>query len=94
MSSHTRTPAANVYRMMDRLGIDAAGGVIDQFSLVFACALRTCSACRDVGACRDWLAGAEPALAAPAFCPNVNLLFELRCRYPHVGTPPDRPLRH
>jgi len=29
-------------------GIDAAGGVIDQFGLAFACAVRTCEACQDV----------------------------------------------
>lgn len=86
MSSPSRTPATNVYRMMERLGIDAAGGVVDHFGLAFTCAARACEGCEAVTQCVRWLNENEPMRGPPAFCPNGNLLFELACRYPHVGT--------
>jgi hypothetical protein len=94
MDSRTPVPAANIYRMMYRLGIDAAAGVVDQFGLAFACAVRTCGGCGAVGACSAWLDGIDCARCAPAFCPNVSLLFELTCQFPHVGLLPERRTAH
>jgi Family of unknown function (DUF6455) len=85
MGARAQVPATNIYRMMERLGIDAAGGVVDQFGLAFTCAVRTCAACEAVGACSAWLDGVERAVGAPPFCPNVSLLFELSCEYPRVS---------
>ena len=87
MYARTPVPTRNIFRMMDRLGIDAASGVVNQFGLAFASAMRTCGSCNVVGDCSAWLDGAERAVAAPAFCPNLNLLFELTCEYPRVGAP-------
>lgn len=83
MGSQQRAPVLNVYRMMERLGIDAAGGVVDQYSLAFCCAARACEGCGDVDACRAWLAAGETPRGAPAFCPNKDLLFELSCDVGH-----------
>jgi hypothetical protein len=87
MGGHTPVPATNIFRMMDRLGIDAASGVVDQFGLVFVSAVRTCAGCKAVGTCTTWLDGVERPAVAPAFCPNLNLLFELTCGYPRAGAP-------
>ena len=80
-SSHAaRVPAANVDIMMDRLGIDQGCRVAPRFGLTFCCALRICSTCTAGDACAQWLAS-EPARlpGPPAFCPNVDLLWELVC---------------
>lgn len=65
--------------MMQRLGIDPSGGVLPQFSLSYATALRRCMVCSAKQACRAWLdAMPKSMVAAPRFCPNADILFELR----------------
>jgi hypothetical protein len=74
------TTAPNVEKMMERLGIDPGFRVVPRFGLLFACALRNCSACIARQACADWLAQAHDIpLSPPGFCPNADLLSELLC---------------
>ena len=82
LTAHERQPLY-LYEMMNRLGIEPGGGVIPSLSLTYATALHHCEACQSAQACRDWLDGA-PALAAfaPRFCPNSNILFELKVDQP------------
>jgi hypothetical protein len=65
--------------MMQRLGIEPGGGVVPQRGLSYATAMRRCLACQAKEACRAWLdAMPESVPAAPRFCPNADILFELR----------------
>ncbi len=65
--------------MMERLGIEPGGGALPQFSLSYATAFRRCLACSAKEACRAWLDAMPQSMpAAPRFCPNADILFELR----------------
>jgi len=68
---------ANVYRMMEHLGIELGGGVIPRFGLLYASAVRRCQKCESVHACSKWLGAASSTLVAPDFCPNADIFFEL-----------------
>ena len=84
-------PAKPTYlrEMMDRLGVDPAGGVIAHSSLTYLTALHRCQACPSQRDCRAWLDSAPMSMAfAPRFCPNGDLLFELRhYQGGHIGGP-------
>ena len=65
--------------MMERLGVDPAGGVVAHSGLTYLTALHRCQSCPSQQACRAWLDSALMSMAfAPRFCPNGDLLFELR----------------
>jgi hypothetical protein len=64
--------------MMNRLGIEPAGGVLPQYALRYAAAERQCEACGSKSACRKWLHAHEVARLAPPFCPNGDTFFELQ----------------
>ncbi len=88
---------ACIYDMMERLGIEAAGGILPRFSLTYASALHRCEQCQTPDACREWLKTAPQALHfAPKFCPNGDLFFELKFDRPgnphsaEVKKPPGR----
>jgi hypothetical protein len=70
-------PEANVYKMMEQIGIELGGGVIPRFSLMYASAVRTCLKCESVDACSKWLGAASATSVAPDFCPNADIFFEL-----------------
>ena len=72
-----------ICEMMERLGIEPAGGVVPRLSLTYATALRRCEACPSTQACRDWL-DAVPAsvVFAPLFCPNADIFFALQVDEP------------
>ena len=76
--------STHIYEMMARLGIEPGAGVLPQFSLQYAAALRRCETCRSKKACGDWL-DYSPVMVnfAPDFCPNADLLFELQ--YDQIG---------
>ena len=77
-SSNRSDHPTNVYDMMERLDLERAGGVVPRLGLIYASAVHACHHCEHGDACRDWLEAASPALnAAPAFCPNADLLSEL-----------------
>lgn len=68
--------------MMERLGIDLAGGEAP-LSLSFATVFHRCEICPSEQACRRWLE-LMPALVAlaPRFCPNADIFFELQAEQP------------
>jgi hypothetical protein len=69
--------------MMERLGIEPGGGVMPRLTLSYATALHRCEACRSTQACRDWLDNPLVSAAfAPRFCPNTDILFQLRADQP------------
>jgi hypothetical protein len=67
-----------ILEMMNRLGIEPAGGALPQYGLRYAAAMRNCEACGSKGACRKWLHAHEVARLAPPFCPNGDTFFELQ----------------
>ena len=79
MKAPIREYSTHIYEMMARLGIEPGAGVLPQFSLRYATALRRCEDCRSKKACQDWLDYA-PAMVnfAPEFCMNADILFELQ----------------
>ena len=80
--SRERQPI-RMYEMMERLGIEPAGGVASHLLLSYATALRRCGACTCKQACRDWLDSMPASVAcAPSFCPNGDIFFELQIDQP------------
>ena len=79
-------PAIYLFRMMRRLGLEPGGGVVPRFSLRYATAVSRCSLCSSKQACLDWLESAPVSVKlAPLFCPNEDLLFELRFDQPWIS---------
>jgi hypothetical protein len=78
MKASIREYSTDIYEMMARLGIEPGAGVLPQFRLQYAAALRRCEDCQSKKACRDWLDYA-PAMVnfAPDFCGNADILFDL-----------------
>lgn len=69
--------AANVYKMMEHLGIESSGGVIPRLGFTYTSAVRTCQKCQSVRVCTEWLEAAHSTSVAPDFCPNADIFFEL-----------------
>ena len=67
-----------IAQMMERIGVDPAGGVLPQYSLRYAAARRNCAACKSKPACLKWLDTHAVAYLAPMFCPNADVFFELQ----------------
>jgi len=69
--------------MMERVGVEPAGGVLPRYSLIYATALHRCQACPSKGACQEWLDSMPMSVSfAPQFCPNADILFELQVEQP------------
>jgi hypothetical protein len=64
--------------MMQRLGIEPAGGVLPEYVMRYVAAEHNCEGCASKPACRKWLAAHEVAAFAPDFCPNGATFFELQ----------------
>ena len=81
-ATHKRGPIY-VYEMMTRLGIEPGGDALPRLSLRYATAVQRCEECNCKAACRDWL-DQMPTLVslAPHFCPDADILFELRFDQP------------
>ena len=72
-----------LYEMMQRLGIELGEGVMPRHSLAYMTALHRCQICPVKKACREWLECMPRSVAtAPSFCPNDDILFELRLNQP------------
>jgi hypothetical protein len=70
--------AANIDRMMERLGIDMGCSVAPRFGLLISCTQRNCVSCTARKTCTQWLAKDPDASSGPPkFCPNFDLLCEL-----------------
>lgn len=68
-----------LYEMMQHLGIEPGEGAVPYHGLAYIAAFHRCQACRNKEACRDWLNIIPRSIAtAPSFCPNDDILFELR----------------
>jgi hypothetical protein len=69
------------FKMMERLGIDPAAGVVSRVSLLYATALHRCQSCPSKQACSNWLDRAPESVSnAPSFCRNSDILAELQFR--------------
>jgi len=87
---------ACIYDMIERLGIEAGGGILPRSSLTYASAFHRCEQCQTPDACREWLKAAPQAInRAPKFCPNGDIFFELQFNQPggpartQMKIPPD-----
>ena len=69
--------------MMQRLDIEPGEGVVPHLSLAYMTAFHRCQTCPVKEACREWLDSLPQTVAsAPSFCPNDDILFELRINRP------------
>ena len=85
MSSPKNSIPQPIYisEMMQRLGIEPGEGILPRLSLSYATAFHRCEACPSKQACREWLDSMPRSVAsAPDFCPNGDILFELRINQP------------
>jgi hypothetical protein len=72
-----------IYEMMQRLGIELGEGVVPHLSLAYMTAFHRWQVCPVKKACREWLECMPRSVAtAPSFCPNDDILFELRLSQP------------
>jgi len=72
-----------VYEMMRRLGIEPGEGVVPRLSMAYMTAFHRCQTCPAKEACREWLDSMpHSVVTAPKFCPNDDILFELRISQP------------
>jgi len=81
-----------IYEMMRRLGIEPGEGVVPRLSMAYMTAFHRCETCPAKEACRDWLDSMPRSVStAPNFCPNDDILFELRINQPgHASIAVDR----
>lgn len=75
----------HIREMMEHLGVEPGCGAISRLSLSYLTAFHRCENCTAKGACCEWLASRSTARVAPAFCPNADILFEMRCEQPRIG---------
>jgi len=73
-----------VYKMLERLGLELGAGVVPRYGLMYMAAIRTCRTCGSARACAAWV-GSDAALCiAPDFCPNADIFTELVMEEPTV----------
>lgn len=73
-----------IYEMMQRLGIEPGEAIVPHLSLAYMTAFHRCQSCPAKDACREWLDSMPRSVAfAPNFCPNDDILFELRTNQPN-----------
>ena len=75
---HEHRPV-QVFKMMEKLGIEPSSSVTPRSSLAYATAVHRCELCPYQKICRDWLDHAPLSIgSAPQFCPDADILFELQ----------------
>jgi hypothetical protein len=75
---HQHQPV-QVFKMMEKLGIEPGSSVTPRLSLTYATAVRRCELCPYQEICRNWLDRAPASIgSAPQFCPDADILFELQ----------------
>jgi hypothetical protein len=73
-----------VFKMMEKLGIEPSSSVTPRSSLAYATAVHRCEFCPYQEICRNWLDHAPASISfAPQFCPDADILFELQ--YDQIG---------
>jgi uncharacterized protein DUF6455 len=71
--------AVQVFKMMEKLGIEPSSSVTPRLSLTYATAVHRCELCPYQEICRSWLEHAPASIgSAPQFCPDADILFELQ----------------
>jgi len=79
----TQAQPTPVAEMMERLGLDPGAGAIPRLGLAHVTAFQRCRACPLKAECGAWLADhSGPLTFAPPFCPNADILFELKINDP------------
>jgi hypothetical protein len=74
-----------IREMMERLGIEPAGGVAPHLGLRYATALHHRDSCLSKEVCRNWLASSPASIElAPRFCESADILFELQVDQPRA----------
>jgi len=74
---------SRIAEMMNCLRIDPDRSVGPRLSVGYETAFQRCKVCEFKKACRNWLdACSAPAMCAPRFCPNADILFELSVESP------------
>ena len=72
-----------ISEMMQRLGIEPGACAVPRLSLTYMTAFHRRETCPVKEACREWLDSMPQSVAsAPRFCPNDDILFELRINQP------------
>jgi hypothetical protein len=66
-----------VYKMLERLGIELGAGVIPRYGLMYVSAVRNCRSCDAASACAAWLGAASSTSVAPDFCSSRDIFLEL-----------------
>jgi Family of unknown function (DUF6455) len=86
-SSANKRQTTKLSEMMQRLGVEPAGGVVPRWSLSYVTALHRCQNCPSKEACLAWLDSMPMSVSvAPRFCPNADILFEMQVdQPPHPG---------
>ncbi len=83
-SSTNKRQSTKLSQVMQRLGVEPAGGVVPRWSLTYVTALHRCQGCASKQACQEWLDSMPMSVAfAPQFCPNADILFEMQVDQPH-----------
>jgi hypothetical protein len=83
ISAATQSQPTHITEMMERLGLDPGAGAIPRLSLAHITAFHRCQACPLEARCAAWLAGhRRPLKFAPSFCPNNDILFEMKFNDP------------
>jgi hypothetical protein len=76
-----------LFEMMRRLGLEPGEGVLPRLSMAYMTAFHRCQTCLAKEACREWLDSMPQSVtSAPNFCPNDDILFELRINQPGRAT--------
>jgi hypothetical protein len=61
-------PELQVYKMLERLGIELGAGVIPRYGLMDILAVRNCRSFEAASACTESLRAASSPAVAPEFC--------------------------
>jgi Family of unknown function (DUF6455) len=83
MAVATQSQSTHITEMMERLGLDPGAGAIPRLSLAHITAFHRCQACPVKAHCAAWLeCHRGPLSFAPPFCPNGDILFEMKFNDP------------
>ena len=88
--SEDKRQQTHISEMMLRLGIEPGCAAVSRWGPSFTTAFHRCESCDSKQSCRDWLAGQPEPHFAPRFCPNADILFEMRADQPGIGPAPER----
>jgi hypothetical protein len=82
----SETGELEVYKMLERLGIELGAGVVPRYGLMYMAAVRTCRRCGSSRACAAWVGSQSASCIAPDFCPNADIFTGLAMEGPTRDT--------